>query len=358
MPKPLITANQVTFLRLALLPIGSWMLYQGEPGQWAALVFMTLVGCTDFVDGWLARKYGPTVLGSLMDPIADKVFVAVTYLPVVDLGWIPWYVVAALFMREFIVTAARTAYERRHVSLKTSYLAKVKTWFQMCGIGLIFMLRTIPGPNLEREWIMNVVFGAIFAGPVLFGLIHYAVKREVWRGSVVWFFCWGAFLAVQLVFGSRGTIHVAAWATLAITYASGGAYLVGMRELPGTGRIDAHDVVRLFGAAALPILSCALIAWHVAGWAIVATVALEFGVGGLDNLLTHKDRIPSWAGWAARTVPQVALLGTALYLVRSGPAVHGQVYALIVAAFAISLVSTAILFWRNRDAYLADLEKG
>ena len=44
------------FMRLALLPVGCWLLYQGTTGPWIALFFMTLVGCTDFVDGWLARK--------------------------------------------------------------------------------------------------------------------------------------------------------------------------------------------------------------------------------------------------------------------------------------------------------------
>src|SRR5581483_5239584 len=103
-----ITANQVTSLRLALTPIPCWLLYQGVHGQFAALVFATLLGCTDFVDGYLARKHGPTVLGGLMDPIADKVFIAITFLPAVDLGWCPPWLVAALFAREFVVTAARS----------------------------------------------------------------------------------------------------------------------------------------------------------------------------------------------------------------------------------------------------------
>src|SRR5438477_10015889 len=109
--------------RLPLLPIGTWLLYQGRNGQWACLFSMTIVGCTDFVDGWLARKYGPTVLGGLMDPIADKVFIALTMLPALDLGWLPTIVVALIFFREFVITAARTAYSRREVTLKTSYLA-------------------------------------------------------------------------------------------------------------------------------------------------------------------------------------------------------------------------------------------
>src|SRR6478609_7671035 len=130
-----ITANQVTFSRLILMPGLCWLLYGGETQKLLALILGTLIGCTDFVDGWLARKYGPTVLGGLMDPIADKVFIALTMLPALDLGWLPVEVVTLIFLRECIITAARTAYSRRDVQLKTSYLAKVKTWYQMMLAG-------------------------------------------------------------------------------------------------------------------------------------------------------------------------------------------------------------------------------
>ena len=52
--------------------------------MWSALIAGTLIGCTDWVDGMLARKYGPTVLGGLLDPIADKVFIAFAYVPFAD----------------------------------------------------------------------------------------------------------------------------------------------------------------------------------------------------------------------------------------------------------------------------------
>ena len=81
--KPWITANQVTLARLIPMPLLSWLIYEGaEQGytnnvyMWSALIAGTLIGFTDWVDGQIARKYGPTVLGGLLDPIADKVFIA------------------------------------------------------------------------------------------------------------------------------------------------------------------------------------------------------------------------------------------------------------------------------------------
>src|SRR5205814_2503487 len=113
-----------------------------ESGQLAALVLATLLGCTDFIDGYLAREQGATVLGGLMDPIADKVFIAITFLPAVDLGWVPPWMVVALFAREFLVTALRSSYERRGHSLKSTYLARYKTWAQMCSVAVLMLLNT------------------------------------------------------------------------------------------------------------------------------------------------------------------------------------------------------------------------
>ena len=104
--------------------------------MWCALIAGTLIGCTDWVDGMLARKYGPTVLGGLLDPIADKVFIAFAYTPFADIGMVPWWACALMFTREFFITALRSAYEQRNLTLKTSYIAKAKTWTQMQGIGV------------------------------------------------------------------------------------------------------------------------------------------------------------------------------------------------------------------------------
>ena len=61
----------VTFARLLPMPLLSVWLYHAATSRgqmWAALIVGTLIGCTDFVDGYLARKQGPTVLGGLIDP--------------------------------------------------------------------------------------------------------------------------------------------------------------------------------------------------------------------------------------------------------------------------------------------------
>ncbi len=349
MSRPLITANQVTFARLILLPLGTWLLYQGTGGQWVALFAMTVVGCTDFVDGMLARRQGPTVLGGLMDPIADKVFVALTFLPAIDLGWLPWWMVTILFVREFVITAARSSYERRGIALKSSYLAKVKTWFQMCGIGMFFLFR-----NVHTPWILHAVMAALMVSPFVGGGIYYLIKKRWWRGSVVFFFSFGALAALEWTLGPSLTGYILAWAVLAITWASGGVYLFGLGELTKKRPIDVEDLVRLFGALAMPVLATMVMALgRYPSWPIMVAVALELGVGGLDNLLAHVGELPHWPGWAARVFAQTGLLAAALVIGRRGGDPN-LVYLLLLAMLAVTLASTVILFWRRRAAYLSD----
>src|SRR5262245_39814624 len=134
-PRPMrVTANQVTFTRLVAMPFLAVLLYGGTTERLLALILGFLVGFTDYVDGYLARKQGPTVLGGLMDPIADKVFLALVILPFGQLGLMPWWAVAAVLLREFLVTALRSSFELRKRTLKTTYFAKVKTWVQMLSV--------------------------------------------------------------------------------------------------------------------------------------------------------------------------------------------------------------------------------
>ena len=99
-----ITANQVTIARLIGLPFVGALSYGDEQMRIMAVIIGTLIGLTDTVDGYLARKHGVTVLGSLLDPVADKVFIIVSYGICADRGLIPWWVAAAILSRELGVT--------------------------------------------------------------------------------------------------------------------------------------------------------------------------------------------------------------------------------------------------------------
>jgi cardiolipin synthase (CMP-forming) len=342
--KPLITANQVTFVRLALIPIPCWLLYQGVTGQYVALILATILGCTDFVDGYLARKQGPTVLGGLMDPIADKVFIAITFLPAIDLKWVPSWLVALLFVREFFVTAARTSYERRDLQLKSSYLARYKTWVQMCGVGVL-MLLSVASANF-MDWFLGVLAVLPVVGYV--GL-RVALRRR-WKGAGWFAVSFTSLLLIHRSFGGHVLAVALMYFIVLVTWASGLGYLFSVGQLRGRGRVTAGEIVRLLTSIALPSVAVAAQARPDSpSWAIIALVAFEMAHGGLDNLLAHHRVEDGAVRWGARLIAEILLLGAA-WLVPSTTLSR----SFIGAALAVATVGLVVAFVQKRRYYLED----
>ena len=70
-------ANQLTLLRLLLVPVFALFMLYGRPG-WALVTF-AVAGATDALDGLIARRTGPTTLGAWLDPAADKLLLATMF---------------------------------------------------------------------------------------------------------------------------------------------------------------------------------------------------------------------------------------------------------------------------------------
>ena len=349
--KPWITANQVTLARLIPMPLLSWLIYRGaQEGYagnwylWSALIAGTIIGCTDWVDGMLARKYGPTVLGGLLDPIADKVFIAFAYTPFADIGLIPWWAVALMFTREFFITALRSAYEQRNLSLKTSYIAKAKTWTQMQGIGVLLLF-----PLIENKQILMGIFAAGAAIPIVAMIAVYIIKRTFWKSSLIMS---ATFIALILVFvvDEAYAPRAIMVGIVAITWISGIDYImVGWNQLRGRGDFARADGVRLIGSISLPILLFAVLVYTDAPrWSIFAILAFELAVGGLDNLLSHHKVATQALAWGGRVLGVSVLLGGALLL-------KDQAGPLVIVATIVSVFGVSGEFYRGRSYYVDHL---
>jgi len=128
--------NLLTFARILMIPLCLWFLDQDTPraGFWSAIVF-TLAAITDILDGYLARKLGVvSVLGKLIDPLADKLIVMATLVWLVPMGRMPAWAVIVLLAREFSVTALRSVAASEGVIISAGQEGKVKTALQMIGI--------------------------------------------------------------------------------------------------------------------------------------------------------------------------------------------------------------------------------
>jgi CDP-diacylglycerol--glycerol-3-phosphate 3-phosphatidyltransferase len=346
--RPLISANMVTEARLVTMPLISWLVYRGyatgnQDYLWFALVFGTLIGCTDFVDGYLARKHGPTVFGGLLDPIADKVFIALAYMPFADdsIALVPVWACAFMFVREFLVTALRSAYEQRSLSLKTSYLAKAKTWTQMQGIGMLVLF-----PLIGRDKPMTVIFWVGILGPLVAAAALYVIKKKLWRGAFWMSLAFGALLAIHL-HDTSWTMKAMMGMIVGITWLSGVDYVIaGFTQLRGRGDFNRSDLVRLFASVAMPLTAFgALTESPAPAWPLITIVSIELAVGGLDNLLSHHKKAAGAIAWGSRTLGVSALLGLAI-------ALPDHATAIVLAAMALSIIGVGREFWRGSDYYL------
>ena len=353
--KPWITANQVTLARLIPMPLLSWLIYEGaktgyenNPYMWSALIAGVIIGCTDWVDGMLARRYGPTVLGGLLDPIADKVFIGFAYAPFADDivnggSLVPAWVVALMFTREFFITALRSAYEQRDLTLKTSYLAKVKTWTQMQGIGVMLLFPLVPASS---HYILQWFLGSLTALPLVVMAYFWLVKKKFFRGALVMA---GSVFPIW-AFAMYDTKLAPIWimfAVVTLTWISGIDYIVvGWKQLRGRGDFAKADAVRLLGSLTLPaLLFAVLVETRAPPWPVFTILAFELSVGGLDNLLSHHKVATKALAWGGRVLGVSALLGVALLI----PA---QATLLSAIAAVISAIGVSAEFWRGRDYFM------
>ena len=136
--------NLLTFGRVVMIPLCLWFLDKDTPlsGFWAGIVF-TAAALTDVLDGYLARKLGVvSVLGKLLDPLADKLIVMACLVWMVPMGRIPAWVVVVLVGRELSVTGLRSVAASEGVVISAGAEGKTKTALQM--IGIIALLAGFP----------------------------------------------------------------------------------------------------------------------------------------------------------------------------------------------------------------------
>ncbi len=132
--------------------------------DWLALAIFLCAAGTDLLDGYLARRLGQvTTIGTLLDPIADKLLISSALIALVQVRAVPGWLVILLVGREFAVSGLRSIAAAEGYTIQASDLGKTKTVLQV--IGICFLLLSIRHPNLATtaNWTM--------AGVVLVSLL-------------------------------------------------------------------------------------------------------------------------------------------------------------------------------------------
>ncbi len=131
-------ADQLTVARAAIVPLVVVLYVWSFSGHdyWATAVFGVAMA-TDWLDGRLARRSGrSSALGSLLDPVADKLLVLTVLVVLVGRDVFAGWMVAAIVARELLISGLRLAALERGVVLQARDLGRLKTWTQAVAAGL------------------------------------------------------------------------------------------------------------------------------------------------------------------------------------------------------------------------------
>jgi CDP-diacylglycerol--glycerol-3-phosphate 3-phosphatidyltransferase len=171
--------NLLTLARIAAIPMLVVLMLSPsrQAGFWAAALFGA-AAATDFIDGWLARKWGVvTVLGKFLDPLADKLIVMAALIMLIPHGRVPAWAVFLLLAREIIVTGLRSIASSEGIVIDASDLGKVKTIYQMVAIpGLLL--------HYDYYWFFGVQSELLHVNMHNFGMFFFAIALglTLWSG--------------------------------------------------------------------------------------------------------------------------------------------------------------------------------
>ncbi len=175
----LLTLLRIFFVPLlvaALLADGTWIAHWIPVSrEMFALGVFLAAAATDLIDGWLARRWGQvTTVGTLLDPIADKLLVSAALVSLVDIHRVAAWIVILIIGREFAVSGLRSIAAAAGYTIKASELGKTKMASQVLAISLV--IAGIRWPQLDQ-------IGAIGMWAVmLFGILSAAdYFRKFWR---------------------------------------------------------------------------------------------------------------------------------------------------------------------------------
>ena len=169
------TANKITLVRVALIPIFLFLAYRGL--RWPALIVFIIASLSDLLDGYIARHYHQvTNFGKFMDPLADKMLVLAAMCFFVEKGQMPGWVMALVLFREFAVSGLRLVAAEQNRVIAAAWSGKVKTTCTMVGLCFMMVFGKYEAMNIFVSFV-------ILATTVYSGIEYFHKNRDVFRDA-------------------------------------------------------------------------------------------------------------------------------------------------------------------------------
>src|SRR3954463_10816197 len=116
------------------LPVGSFRL----TNEWLGLAIFLAAAATDLLDGYLARRWKQvTTIGTLLDPIADKLLISAALISLVEIRVLPGWMAILIIGREFAVSGLRSIAAAEGYTIKANDLGKTKMFCQVVAIAVL-----------------------------------------------------------------------------------------------------------------------------------------------------------------------------------------------------------------------------
>ncbi|WP_188151264.1 CDP-diacylglycerol--glycerol-3-phosphate 3-phosphatidyltransferase [Teredinibacter waterburyi] len=174
-------ANQLTLIRIAFIPLLVVIYY--TPFEWRFLVsaaLFGLAGITDALDGYIARKYHlVTPFGAFLDPVADKLMVAVALTVLIDSHHNIWFTLPAtvIICREIVISALREwmAELGKRANVAVSSIGKIKTTLQIIAIVVLLLVEPF-----KYRYIDMIGYFTLYSAAILTLWSMFLYLRAAW----------------------------------------------------------------------------------------------------------------------------------------------------------------------------------
>jgi CDP-diacylglycerol--glycerol-3-phosphate 3-phosphatidyltransferase len=157
-----------------------WLiLLQTETASYVAAAVFVAGAFSDALDGYLARRHKMvTSTGIWLDPLSDKIFVAVPIVTMAAIGTFPWWAALVIIAREVAVTALRAWLGSRHTPMPASIVAKMKTASQLLAIALYLLPDDAGLHRLAFPVLLVAVALTVYSGVDYFVRVRPAPQTE------------------------------------------------------------------------------------------------------------------------------------------------------------------------------------
>jgi CDP-diacylglycerol--glycerol-3-phosphate 3-phosphatidyltransferase len=165
--------NLLTLVRIFLVPLLvavlveqnfriSWGSRVVVANDFLALIVFLAAALTDLLDGYLARRWKQvTTVGTLLDPVADKLLISAALVSLVQIRLLPGWIVILIISREFAVSGLRSIAAAEGYTIRAGELGKSKMMLQVVGVALIML--SIRWPQI-RVYALGVMWGVVLFG--------------------------------------------------------------------------------------------------------------------------------------------------------------------------------------------------